>query len=275
MVRNAVTTTQSPILSLFLAVSKGDFPTCQSFIQQGAYVDSRDENGNSPLMMAVASPKQLKLVRMLVKTGAAVNGTNVLGETALLTASYSGNASTVKLLLKFGADPNVASRSGYTPLMAATDSGHSEIVQKLLKEGADPNARKRHGVTALMRAAEWGDHVIVQALVQAGADVNLSDDNGETALMTAAAMGYKEVVSALICAGAEPSVSRPDGWTAAMFAEAWGQSEVAEILKKTCTSDEEAAARLAATSLDETALVAQKRTAHVNALIGDWRGHLL
>ena len=59
--RNAVITAQSLILALILAVREGDFPTCQSLIQYGAYVDSRDEYGNSPLMIAVASPKRLKL----------------------------------------------------------------------------------------------------------------------------------------------------------------------------------------------------------------------
>ena len=53
---------------------------------------------------------------MLVKTGAGVNGTNALGETALFPASRAGNASTVQLLVKFGANPNVVSRSAvYAP----------------------------------------------------------------------------------------------------------------------------------------------------------------
>ncbi len=256
MLKQVLITAESLILAFFLTVFKGDFGGCQSLIQQGVYVDARDEHGNSALMTAVSRPKSLKLARMLVKAGAAVEGTNFLGETPLISASLAGIVSAVKLLLKFGADPNLSSRSGYTPLMAATDSGNREVVQKLLEEGADPNARTRRGVTAIMRAAEWGDHAIVQTLVPAGADVNLADDNGETALMRAAAMGHKEVVSALLCAGAEPSVSNPDGWTAAMFAEDWGHPEIANMLKMGLKFHDEALSVPVAISVDHQPLVA-------------------
>ena len=123
MTKQTSITAQSLILALILAVSQGDFYECQSLIEQGAYVDSRDENGNSPLMLAVSSPKQLKLPRMLVKAGAGVNATNALGETALFHASRAGNKGAVQLLVKSGANPNVVSRSGETALIVAADEG--------------------------------------------------------------------------------------------------------------------------------------------------------
>ena len=115
---------ESLFRNLLLAITEGALSKCQSLIQEGAKVNGTDEYGNSPLMLAVSSPRGFLLPNMLIKVGAEVNCTNVLGETPLLNASWAGNFGTVKLLLKHGADPNVASKTGYTALMAAADNGH-------------------------------------------------------------------------------------------------------------------------------------------------------
>ncbi len=237
MTKHMLITAKSLILALILAAREGDFYECQSLIEQGAYVDSRDECGNSPLMVAVSSPKRLKLPRMLVKAGAEVNATNALSETALFHASRAGNKSAVQLLVESGANPNVVNRSGETALIVATEKGHAGIVQVLLKHGADPDVRDHKGATALIKAAEQGNDDIVHALLCSDARVNISDGNGETALMMAAAMGHRQVVERLICAGAKPSLSRPDGWNALMYAEDWDHAEVVYILKMTSTSE--------------------------------------
>jgi uncharacterized protein len=223
MLKQALITAESLILAFFLAVSKGDFEGCQSLIQQGAYVDARDENGNSSLNQIVSSPKRVKFSRMLLKAGAAVNGTNVLGETPLFAASRTGNVSCVKLLIK---------------------------------QGADPNVRNRKGVTALMQAAEEGHVDVVKVLADAGTDVNVADNRGETALMIGAALGHTDIVSALITAGADRSMTAPYGWTAVMHATAFGQTEIANMLKVASTLEEEAGAVLAIPPLGEEPLVA-------------------
>jgi ankyrin repeat protein len=256
MTKHIPITAESLILALILAVREGDFYECQSLIEQGAYVDSRDEYGNSPLMLAVSSPKQLKLPRMFVKAGAGVNATNVLGETALFHAARSGNNGAVRLLVKSGADPNVVNRSGETALIVAAEKGHAGIVQVLLKHGADPDARNHKGVTALMKAAEQGNDDIVQALVDSDADVNTCDRNRETALMIAACWGYSKVVRTLARGGAACDFPNKDGWTALMFAEDLGQAEVADMLKMTSTSENEAVTSIAATSPAAAAFMA-------------------
>jgi ankyrin repeat protein len=83
--------------ALFLAVSKRDLYTCQKLIQQGACVDSRDANGNWPLMMAAAM----------------------------------GHHHVVDALLCAGAEPSVPTPNGWTALMFAEDWGQAAIADIL------------------------------------------------------------------------------------------------------------------------------------------------
>ena len=58
---------------------------------------------------------------------------------ALLKASYDGNAREAKKLLALGADPNAANhQSGERPLRLAAVYGHLDCVKLLLEAGADP-----------------------------------------------------------------------------------------------------------------------------------------
>jgi ankyrin repeat protein len=98
------------IVTLQLAFAVSDFSHCKKLIQQGTYVDARDEHGNSPFMAITPDAKDNKIARLLLKAGAAVNGTNRNGETPLFVAAASGNAVLVKEVLKARADQNLKAR---------------------------------------------------------------------------------------------------------------------------------------------------------------------
>ncbi len=83
------------------------------------------------------------------------------GATPLIYAIQKSNTDSpslklVELLLKSGADANLANANGYTPLMAAADKKYAnkrneriEIATLLLNYGADPNITTYEGKTAL------------------------------------------------------------------------------------------------------------------------------
>lgn len=225
MLKSAVMMAKSLMLALWLALATRDYSECKDLIQQGVYPDARDEMGRSPLYRTAQSPKLDKFARMLLKAGAAVNGTTVLGETALFAAARYGNESGLRLLLKHGAAPNI---------------------------------RNRKGSTVLMVAAEEGNLGPVQALLAAGAEVNACDGHGETALMAAAAMGNEAVVRVLLASGADRWISTPYGWNALMFANEWKQPKIADILQIHPKFSDNAASVTAATTLDHQRLVAQE-----------------
>ena len=90
MIKDPVISAQSLVAALFRSVSQGNPSECERLIQQGAYPDGRDEQGNSLLKIVVSLPNRLKLSRALLKAGAAVEGTNLFGETPLISAALGG-----------------------------------------------------------------------------------------------------------------------------------------------------------------------------------------
>lgn len=66
-------------------------------VEYGANVNSKADNGVSPLMIAVAT-SQVDVVELLVKNGAGINHKSDAGNTALDVAEDSGNNLLVELL---------------------------------------------------------------------------------------------------------------------------------------------------------------------------------
>ncbi len=144
----------------FAAIENGDVPKVREFISAGVDINVEDDDGN----------------------------------TALLTASWSGNKEIVELLLANGADVNYETDAYfYTALMRASGQGHAEIARLLLNHGANVNAEDDWQLTSLMRAAESGHFEVVRLLLEHGADASLRDDRGKTALELAEESGHFEV----------------------------------------------------------------------------------
>jgi ankyrin repeat protein len=55
---------------LIMAVKQGLLPLVQSFLSFGAFVNSRDKDGNTALMVAIIEDKGQDMVRYLVQHGA-------------------------------------------------------------------------------------------------------------------------------------------------------------------------------------------------------------
>ncbi|HXD33859.1 MAG TPA: ankyrin repeat domain-containing protein [Pyrinomonadaceae bacterium] len=89
-------------LDLIDAARAGDNKAVQSLLDKGAYVNSRDSDGRTPLT----------------------------------EATWEGHAETVKLLLEKGADPNLKKNDGLAPLVIAVGKGNKEIEELLKKAGA-------------------------------------------------------------------------------------------------------------------------------------------
>ena len=85
-----------------LAAKAGRTERAAALLTQGAAVNSRDRNGDSPLNMA-ASKGNEALVDVLLKAGADVNLANISGVTPLMGAAFKGNASIVHTLMAAGA----------------------------------------------------------------------------------------------------------------------------------------------------------------------------
>lgn len=170
---NAITNTES-IISLF---------AIKQFLKNGADINFRDLNGNTPLLHALSLQKD-NIAEYLFKNGAEPSIANNDGELpSSLISPFSSLFTQFKekekqaqldklwpsekygiLLLEHIASPeaqiqkideylnkthiNYKNHNGYTPLMIAVDMQNDRIAEYLLKIGADPLQKNNKGRTA-------------------------------------------------------------------------------------------------------------------------------
>ena len=176
--------------------------------------------GSTPLLFGARSD-DLESVKLLVAAGADVNDVEADGNTALIIAAHSGNASVASFLLDQKANPN-AMPLGYSALHAAVLRGlladrdvksidpaaGLPIVKALLAHGADPNARvtkgtrlrrwshdfalleRWAGATPYWLAARFLELDMMRAIAEAGGDTSIPSTDGTAPLMVAAGTGY-------------------------------------------------------------------------------------
>ncbi|MED6272798.1 Ankyrin repeat and SAM domain-containing protein 6 [Characodon lateralis] len=119
---------------VFSALKLGNSQLVKDILEEDpAQVNSFNQDGASPLMMAAVSG-QLEVVQLMVEKKADVDKQDsVHGWTALMQATYHGNKDIVKYLLSQGADVNLRAKNGYTAfdLVMLLNDPDTELVRLL------------------------------------------------------------------------------------------------------------------------------------------------
>jgi uncharacterized protein len=195
----------SATTGLFHAIRLSDMRSVRSLLAQGANVNGRSDQGDTPLMYA-AVYSTAECVKTLLNAGADPNTRDKRGGTALMQAVR--DVAKVKLLLAHGAEADARSEVGVTALMiAAHRTGASDVVKLLLRHQADAKTPDAAGVPPLMYATDFGDLASMKLLVAAGADINSGRRNGATPLFWAAS-GPLDVLVWLLEHKADPNAGR-------------------------------------------------------------------
>ncbi len=147
-----------------LAARAGRVERVAALLGQGAAVNSRDRNGDSPLNMA-AGKGNVALVEVLIKAGADVNLGNLAGVTPLMSAAFASNAEIVRKLLDAGAKVESLDRVKKNAATYAAGNGCSTCLAELLRSGAAVNAPQENELTLLMWAAAYGHEGNVRLLL--------------------------------------------------------------------------------------------------------------
>ncbi len=167
-------------------------------------VDSKDQNGRTPLLWAVRNRHEA-VIKMLLDTGKVnVNYKDIAGRTPLSWAAGNGHEVVIKMLLDTGkVDVNYKDMAGRTPLSWAAGNGHEAITKLLLDTGeVDVNSWDRGGGTPLLLAANFGNEAVVKLLLDTGKfNVNSRDQNWRTPLSWASGNGNEAVVKLLLDTG--------------------------------------------------------------------------
>lgn len=189
---------------LMAAAREGKLDMAQFLIEnEGAAVNDRDAEGNTPLIVA-AGACQSKIAKYLIEKGAEVNAVNSrYGSSALSVAvGKCDDSRVIRLLLDNGADAHLKNKGGDTPLLVAAKYGKREAVKMLLQAGANMNEQNQ-GYTALMIAARRGYEGIVELLIEKHADLDIKNEVGMTALSLAKEYGQSNIADLLRRAGAQ------------------------------------------------------------------------
>lgn len=286
---DAAGTNRRPLLHLFASLEGSEF--IDAMMAAGASPDVKDAIERSALHYA----RDAETVRSLLAGGAFADTTDVDGMTPLHVAIYDGNPEVVGALVAGGADISASSDWQEPAVEAAKDtvassrdkSGRAhpnyrelnaelvgalfgddldnelanavgetedlEWIYALIAAGANPNARSYDGkATVLHEAVDCFDASrkgrpqgaeVVEALLAAGADPNALDEGSATPLHRAAACEYGDdtvaALKALLAAGADANALDDFGATPLHRAAAskHGEAAVTALVGAGCSVD--------------------------------------
>ena len=168
----------APIDELTTAAYRNDGRTVTLLMLRGVNPNDRDARGRSPLDVALREESAKSLQSLLEYPGLDVNTADENGETPLMLAAIKGRLDWVQTLVKKGARIN---KEGWTPLHYACSGPDKGVAAWLLTQGAEIDSRSPNGSTPMMLAARYGPYDLAEVLLKAGADASLRNEQGLTA----------------------------------------------------------------------------------------------
>ncbi|XP_060078356.1 uncharacterized protein LOC132557847 [Ylistrum balloti] len=166
-------------IALLKAVTSGRSRQVRLLLDSGSCnVDFADECGQTPLIRAIFIDMESSrdtIIRILLKHGATVGKTDVVGRDALAWACLYGRDANVEQLLDHTEgelDLNRPDVNGQTPLFHAVTSGNAStvksMVEALLKYGLSVDVQDFFGTSPLMLAMRLNHDVCASILIRNG-----------------------------------------------------------------------------------------------------------
>ncbi|KAI4265983.1 MAG: hypothetical protein L6R38_009035 [Xanthoria sp. 2 TBL-2021] len=160
---------------LLAAAEKGHTRVAKILLTKGAYIDTRDAKGFTPLLLAVKK-QNLELTDLFLSYKADVNKrakSYHMSMSPLIYAVDQRNVEIINLLLDHGANVNQPNLEQMTPLHIAVGHKDIDIINTLLDRGADVSAESsKIPPTALGMAIDQVSFDIIKTLVKHRCDVN-------------------------------------------------------------------------------------------------------
>ena len=228
---------ESPTLRdvlLLGAAAEGEYAIVQRLLENGAQMDSRDEDGMTTLSLASREGHE-KVVKLLLEWSKAwIDSPNIGGQIQLHETAEAGHTALVKSLSRRDdIGPNFQDKYGRTPLLWAAQNGHEAVVRLLLsREDIEVNSQDKDRNTPLLWAGEYGEEGVVRMLIsREEIEVNSPDDYGDTPLSSAARYGYERVVKLLLShEDIAVNSQNKDGRTPLLWAVEYGYEGVIRLL---------------------------------------------
>lgn len=182
-----------------------DVATIDELIQSGFNVNSRDENGFTPLVYVLQNNQDLAVAQRMIDAGADINAPCLNGITPLLVAVSVADeldADYQQILAQTGVGETPEQKENFEKVVAQQMQRALEMLKMLIAAGADFNQETPRGTPLMVAATNSKNTRLIAELLQAGANINQTDRKGRTALFYAHAFGLEETETQLIRAGA-------------------------------------------------------------------------
>ncbi|KAK6354169.1 hypothetical protein TWF730_008582 [Orbilia blumenaviensis] len=207
--------------------------TVQLLVEKGAEIDTQNNEGVTPLDIAVEPKKEMR--RILIREDEEIDAWDDEVVTPLQLTIRRFRDNMVKFLLENGAEINPRDKKGVRLLHLAVMKCWNKTIQLLLEKGAEINARDDKGATLLHLVVRKERHQTAQFLLEKGAEINARDKEGAMPLHLAIVTGEARTVRLLLEKGAEINARDNEGATPLhLAAKRWGPqdqgSEAVELL---------------------------------------------
>ncbi|GFU11199.1 ankyrin-3 [Nephila pilipes] len=247
--------------ALHMAVLGNHQEIVSFLIDNGAEINIKDANGDTPLLLA-AKNNCINITRLLIKKEECISGDRI---ESLNSAVFAGHHDIVKILLKQCKFDTHALQEEYgllhksvkighmivtkvllengfkidacwkekhsTPLHLAVMHDHFEISKILLSKGADPNIQNEYGFTPLHIAAMRGNTNLVEILLEKKADVFITDSQNRYVIEIAILSIQLDVVKLLVqTENIDVNLRRKHDFTLLHFSALTGSKEITEYL---------------------------------------------
>jgi ankyrin repeat protein/L-ascorbate metabolism protein UlaG (beta-lactamase superfamily) len=214
------------------AIVAGDQARVAQLLRQDpSLIRSPNENPTRDLPLhTAATAGQVEIVRLLLDSGAEIDGLDSDGSTPLHCAAVSRKPEVVRLLLSRGADVNRRDRNGAYGLSFAASAGDSACIRMILDAGADMNLFTPQGTTLLHYACPRGTWWLVDRILAAGGDINRGNLEGVTPMHLVCQGRFPDRLEAMIARGANLAVADSDGFTPLHHACMFNRPEMARVL---------------------------------------------
>ncbi|XP_063600527.1 transient receptor potential cation channel subfamily A member 1-like [Penaeus indicus] len=182
------------------AVVRKDFHLCAKLLEEGADVNTTDEDGSTLLHILARKYSKVetrakKIPALLLQHGANVNAKDKNGDTPLHVVAREGSEDFCRVILDHiarnpGVKVDTKNKKLMAPLHLASQQGHDRIVQLLLDVGSDPLSSDGQKYFPIHHAAEKGYATCCKLLFPSYPGDAKTESKVMTPLMLAARGGF-------------------------------------------------------------------------------------
>ena len=127
----------------------------------------KDKDGQE--LHAAAKTGCIQIIKLLLSQGFDIDSRDRNGDTPLMWTALYGHEGAFQMLIQKGADPSLKGNGGLSLLHFAANGGNPSIINELLSLGLDVHLKDVYGLTPLTRAIENSNSDAVKFFISKGA----------------------------------------------------------------------------------------------------------